>query len=1497
MANYFPLIIETTGGNTINELPSGSFLDLSQSGISNSGNITLNGVLSANGTVYSGNILPLANVTYNLGSNSAAWNSLHVAGNTIYLGTLQLKDIGSNTFAVYTSDGTTQANLDVGSIDVSTITQGTSSIGLAGVNGNAYITVNGTSNVLVVSTNLVDVTGAISATSNITGGNILTSGIVSAGNLSVTGNALVGGDLIVNGNVSYLNVDSFNVEDPIIGLGRGANNAPLVNDDNKDRGTALWYYDASESQAFIGYKNSTGKMFAATDVSITSEVVTVNNYGTFVVGGLEGATASVTGNVTGNYILGNGALLTGVITSVANINNGTSNVTVVSSGGNITVGVGGTSNVAVFATTGAYVTGLISATGNIDGANINGNGSGLSAITGANVTGQVGNALVAGTVYTAAQPNVTSVGTLTSLSSSGNIDGGNLNATGLSLSGNVVSAINSTANIITTGNIRAGNLIGNNLTATRVPFVGTGGVITDSIVMYTDQPNQLLYVGGDGAYIGGTGGFGTVSATSHVGGVVSVTANVTGGNIRTGGQVSATGNITGGNVLYGAGQVSGTGNIAANNIAVTNQISATGNLISNLGLYVGAGALSTGLTNPIIVAQATGLAYIQMATKNTSATGSADLVTYADNGDDTRAWTDMGMTGSGFNDTGYTITNANDGYVFVQGNTDGTGGNLVLATGGLGTAADIVFATGGFLDSNEKMRFISATGQFDIETTTAATNTTTGALRVRGGAGVAGNIYSGGIVTVTGNIVTTANVSGGNVLTGGIVSATGNITGGNVLTGGIVSATGNITGGNVSAGSGQITTSGNITGGNLITDAAVSAASVSASGNITGANVNTNTLVGTGTTIKSTGDINLSTTGNVVVNSTYINGVTNPVQNQDVATKIYVDNAVSTSISYHEPVAAATTTTLATATGGTISYTQPNGAGNGVGALLTTTGSFDLIDTANVQIVGTRILVKNEANAVLNGVYTWANATNIVRSTDTDTYGAGNVSAIGLNDYFFTTGGSVNQGAAFVVGAPTGTITFGTSNIVFSTFSTSQTYTANTAAGISLAGTVINAKVDGTTTAFDGGGNIIVKASATLTTPNIGAATGTSVSVTANITGGNINTGGMVSATGNISGSYILGNGSQLVGLPAGYSDANVAAYLPTYTGSLPNLTGVVTTTANINGGNINTGGIVSATGNVTSIANISGGNVLSSSLIQGVTLSASGNVNGGNLTTPGTVSSTGNITSSGNISGGNIVVTGVIVDNIGNLELQSTVANGNINLTPAGTGIVGVATSLSVTGNISGGNVLGGANVNATTHTGTTVSVTGNITGNTYTGTTVSVTGNVTGAGHIGTIYTNSIINTGANLTGNIGSATGYFNTVFAKATSAQYADLAELYQADADYNPGTVLIFGGEHEVTAQISSHSSAIAGVVSENPSHLMNAGLQGKHVAAVALLGRVPCQVQGTIRKGDLLVASNAAGVAQRLDPACYQPGCIIGKSLEDYNSDQVGKIEIAVGVK
>lgn len=161
--------------------------------------------------------------------------------------------------------------------------------------------------------------------------------------------------------------------------------------------------------------------------------------------------------------------------------------------------------------------------------------------------------------------------------------------------------------------------------------------------------------------------------------------------------------------------------------------------------------------------------------------------------------------------------------------------------------------------------------------------------------------------------------------------------------------------------------------------------------------------------------------------------------------------------------------------------------------------------------------------------------------------------------------------------------------------------------------------------------------------------------------------------------------------------------------------------------------------------------------------------------------------------------------------------------------------------------------------------------------------------------ITTPAILNANANGVGNIGTSVTTFNTIFAKATSSQYADVAEFYVADKAYPVGTVLRFGGSAEVTETINSHCTSVAGTVSENPAYIMNSGLTAEFTAPVAFLGRVPCRVVGQIKKGDRMVASEIPGVATALDPNFYQPGCIFAKSLENYNSDEVGTIEVVVG--
>lgn len=184
-------------------------------------------------------------------------------------------------------------------------------------------------------------------------------------------------------------------------------------------------------------------------------------------------------------------------------------------------------------------------------------------------------------------------------------------------------------------------------------------------------------------------------------------------------------------------------------------------------------------------------------------------------------------------------------------------------------------------------------------------------------------------------------------------------------------------------------------------------------------------------------------------------------------------------------------------------------------------------------------------------------------------------------------------------------------------------------------------------------------------------------------------------------------------------------------------------------------------------------------------------------------------------------------------------------------------------------------------------------------TGSSISAVTNITASGFL-TINSGgsatAIVNGGSNAVGNIGSSSTYFNTVFATATTALYADLAEKYLADAVYPTGTVMMFGGTTEVTQTTTNHSTAIAGVISDKPAYIMNAGLPGDHSATVALIGRVPCRVVGKINKGDCLVSSDIPGVATSIDSTkAFRPGSIVGKSLENYDSVQEGIVEVVVG--
>ena len=252
----------------------------------------------------------------------------------------------------------------------------------------------------------------------------------------------------------------------------------------------------------------------------------------------------------------------------------------------------------------------------------------------------------------------------------------------------------------------------------------------------------------------------------------------------------------------------------------------------------------------------------------------------------------------------------------------------------------------------------------------------------------------------------------------------------------------------------------------------------------------------------------------------------------------------------------------------------------------------------------------------------------------------------------------------------------------------------------------------------------------------------------------------------------------------------------------------------------------------------IAGGNILAS-------IDAVQTISNKTLTAIGNISSTGIINTTGNIicsvlDAGSIECTGIVY------------ANSTAQSTSTTTGALEVLGGVGIVGNL---------NVGDGTLAGGTHKFQGNVvpfTSNTYT----------------------------------LGTNTLWWSLTYSKAVQAQYADLAENYTSDSDYAPGTVLVFDGEAEVTQSATSHDTRIAGVVSTNPAYLMNSKENG---VAVALQGRVPCRVLGPVSKGDRVVSSHIAGVAQALDPQQYQPGCIIGKALQAIDSTDISVIEVVVG--
>jgi filamentous hemagglutinin len=777
---------------------------------------------------------------------------------------------------------------------------------------------------------------------------------------------------------------------------------------------------------------------------------------------------------------------------------------------------------------------------------------------------------------------------------------------------------------------------------------------------------------------------------------------------------------------------------------------------------------------------------------------------------------------------------------------DATGNSLTLTGNGL-LSATIVTATGNVSGGN-----LTTAGDVTTATVTASGNID--------GANV--NATSG--VTAGTTVTATGNVSGGNITTAGAVNATGNVTGGNITTAGAVDATGNVTGGNLNT-AGTVVATGNVDGGNVNAASAVTAGTtVTATGNVAGGNITTAGQVA------ATGNItggNVVTTGTADLGNIRITG--NDITN--FASNIITINSAASDIDVR--ISGDTVANLLLTDAGT--DTVVIGGGNA------TTGAALKVDTTDSMMVPVGNTLQRPGTP-----------------------------EIGM--FRFNTGGDAlevyTSSGWEDVGVPAFTV------IVADAFvGDGSTLAFTLSANSTTAGTIvsINGIVQEPTTAYSVSGVTLTFTEAPAVSDNIDArilTTTTTVTQIENVSGNAVvevlDTADTVQITGNLlpQANVTFDLGSTTLRWRDGYFAGNSITLGNTV---LKNTTGNSigffgpdgSTPATIDAASVDTTQIASGTSSMAVIA--ADGNIranVDGNTIQ--TISTTG------VAITGDLSVTGNATLAGNILGDRI--------QNGTTQIDIQTQDGNANITVGGVSNVAVfsSTGAAITGTLSAS---GNANVGNLGTAGLIVA-TGNITGGNLSGTSIigtlttaaqtnitsvgtlgslTVTGNISGGNLItaGLVSLSSITKTGSNGVGNIGSSTSVFDTVFAKATSAQYADLAEMYEADAQYEPGTVLCFGGVKEVTLCGQADSIRVAGVVSTNPSYLMNSDQTGDCVVAVALTGRVPCRVTGTVRKGDLMV-STGDGRARANNVAAV--GTVIGKALADFDGAD-GVIEVVVG--
>jgi hypothetical protein len=858
---------------------------------------------------------------------------------------------------------------------------------------------------------------------------------------------------------------------------------------------------------------------------------------------------------------------------------------------------------------------------------------------------------------------------------------------------------------------------------------------------------------------------------------------------------------------------------------------------------------------------------------------------------------------------------------------------IVLASTQTGTpAVDIGFLGDRGDEDNIAFVWDESVGEFvTVFTSTSETNTTVTISSYANfhtnDANISGNLVVNGttsqIGNVLGNLNVTGNVTGGNLLTPGLISAVGNITGGNLIADGAVigniTVSGNIGVENITA-TGFISGVGNVIGGNLITSNLTSTGTLETTGNaLIGGNLIVNgnisyiniddlrvedpvIILGTGPNgapltvndgldrgvymeyyITGTGTANAfmgfdNSTGNMFIASD-VNFVANDVVGVNSygtlqAGNLYIQTAIATgNIRAANLNTAGQVVATGNVNGGNIVTSNTVTGANVIGTTSVTGGNI-VISGDDITDTNGRVNFNTAADDVdfaVNGD-TVANVFYVDAGTGTASFGNATQTVNSIVAFNSTTSILVPVGTALErPDGVTGQFRFNTTQNSLEVFDNSEWVSVGVPVFTLIDDQQFNG--DGSTVAFTLGStqttnSCIVSINGVVQIPTLAyAVAGTDPSCVLTFT--------EAPEPGDIIDVRQLTTTISVTSISNSTGNARIAVS-PT-AGSVF-VTGNILPTANAT---FNLG----SPSSVWDSLYVSGNSIF----IGDVILKA----NNGNLRVrnfddtadagvEGTFISTS--TTSGNIQ-------------IGFNHIEAVNLDGNIDLSPNGNGVVNINTGnglqiangqtrIYMSGNnthIDNDNSTGNITINANA-----------LSGNTFEAFKVLGTGGIAFTGDMYPLQPDASGPLGNNV-GNIGSANTrfvgvYANTVFAQATSAQYADLAEKYIADADYAPGTVLSFGGNVEVTLTSADADRRVAGVVSTNPSYIMNSECAGEFVATVALTGRVPTQVTGTVRKGDLMVSAGHGRARAEADP---QVGTVIGKALADSEGDAT--IEVVVG--